>query len=337
MAMNRQELLELARNVARKENVSFGDTKLTYEEMTQALVSELRELMPKGDMYSFEKNKVLIMEVLTEIVKASQPRTLKQLENFAEVKTYGQNEKALFVSRAGRVRAKRFVTRVGLAGVYEAFKLDKNEFEVETNAYGGAGNVSLERLLDGHESIAEIAEIVAEGIGDRIFEEIISALTSLKATLPAANVHTHNAFDGAKMRELITVARAYGDKVSIFCFPEFAATIIPDPAFIGDRDKEDMRELGFVGRYAGADVIVIPQSFYDDTNTKKVFNPSMALIIPSGESVNEKPIKIALEGDPLFRTENEKDWSTTVESYQKLGVAVTSANHICVYENTTLR
>ena len=337
MALNRQELIELARNVAKRESVTFGNTTLTSEQMNKTLLNELRELMPKGDYYAFEQNKALIMEILTEIVKHSEPRVIKNMLDFAEIKRYGQNEKVKFLSRGGRSRAKRFVTRVGLAGVYEAFRLDTNEFEVQTNAYGGAGSISLERLLDGHETLAEVAEIIAEGISDRIFEEIIAALTSLKSTLPTANVYTHNAFDGAKMRELLMVARAYGEKVQIFCFPEFAATIIPDANFISNKDKEDVRELGYIGRYSGADVIVVPQTFQDDTNSKKVFDPSMALIVPSSGNINEKPIKVALEGDALFRTQDEKDWSTTVESYQKLGVAITAANHICVYENTALR
>lgn len=335
--MDREQLLALARNVAKGTSVNFGNESMSHEQMKEALIHEIRELMPKNNAYAFEQNKVLIMEILTEIAKEILPRRVNDLMNFAEVKRYNQNEKVKFVKRSGRERAKSFVTRVGLAGVYETFRLDNTEFEVSVTAYGGAGSVSLERMLDGHEDLMEIFEILQEGLEDRVFEEVVGALYSLQATLPTANTHVANAFVSAEMKRLISTARAYGDKVTIFCFPEFASTVMPDPNFISDADKNDYREKGYIGKFAGADVVVIPQTFTDTTNTVKKFDPSKAIIIPSVGGAKEKSVKVAFEGDTLFRSMSEKDWSTTIEGYQKFGVGVLAGNHICIYENTTLK
>ena len=77
---------------------------------------------------------------------------------FAEVKTFNQGDKPLFRRKVNaKMRAKQFITRVGLAGIYEVFKLGGGEsFEVPTSAVGGAAQIGLEEFLDGRVDFAEV-------------------------------------------------------------------------------------------------------------------------------------------------------------------------------------
>ena len=66
---------------------------------------------------------------------------------FAEIKTYAQGDKPTFILKLSKNRAKQFITRVGLAGIYEVFKLDKKSMEITCEAYGGAAQIGLEEFF----------------------------------------------------------------------------------------------------------------------------------------------------------------------------------------------
>ena len=45
---------------------------------------------------------------------------------------------------------------------------------------------------------------------------------------------------------------------------------------IAEQDVIDVRERGYIGKFQGVPVVVMPQSFTDETNTKLAMNPSFA-------------------------------------------------------------
>ena len=90
---------------------------------------------------------------------------------------------------------------------------------------------------------------------------------------------------------------------------------------------------GYLGAYKGHQVIVLPQSFEDETNSKKVIDPAYAWIIPTGA---EKPVKIAFEGGTIVDEYTNYDRSKEVQIYKKVGVRAIFSNDICVYKNTSL-
>ena len=135
------------------------------------------------------------------------------------------------------------------------------------------------------------------------------------------------------MNQLITVAKAYGTGVNIVCTPEFAAKITPAAGFVSDTDKNEVREHGYVGKFYGANVLVLDNSFEDETNTVNVFNPRYAFVIPTGGSASEKVVKVAYEGGTIIKETENADDSMEFKVQRKLGVAVTATNHICVFED----
>ncbi|MEG1778466.1 MAG: hypothetical protein RR263_00065, partial [Oscillospiraceae bacterium] len=301
-------------------------------DLNEALRVELKELAGTFNLY--RRNQLEVFELIEETVDEILPRkVMEQYGMFAEVKTFGQGDRPVFNKKEGRKRAKQFITRVGLAGIYEVFKLDKSTFEVPTGAFGGAAQIGFEEFLDGKVDFAEVTEIIMEGLDEAVYVEIAKALVGGLKQLPTANKDSHAGFDAAKMDKLVAVARAYGDP-TIYCTYEFAATMLPDQAWASDAMKNEVGSNGYLANYKGARVIVLPQSYEDETNSVKVIDPSYAWIIPSGG--NDKPVKVAFEGQTIVREYENKDLSREIQVYKKLGVVAMMTNNICSYRNTSL-
>jgi hypothetical protein len=273
-------------------------------------------------------------EIITDKLPA---KVMEQYGAFAEIKSYRQGERPVFVQKiteASRRRAKQFITKVGLAGRYEVFKLDGRAYEVTTSAMGAACQIAIEELLDGRIDMATLVDIVMEGMDERIYAEIASALVATVENIQEANKVDGDTFSEAEMDALLQVADSYGNgRATIYCTYEFAAQMIPAEGWVSDAMRDEVRANGYLANYKGHQVIVLRQSFTDETNTVKVIDPSYAWIIPGGA---DKPIKIAFEGDTLLREVEGDDWSKTIEFYKKVGVAAIVNNDICVYRNKSL-
>mgnify|MGYP007122041792 CR=1 FL=1 len=341
MALNRDQLIELARANAKASlnpsvAYSFGGEKLSADALNKTFINELNELGKTPQDFRENKNLIYtLMEVgLTEVLPQ---KVLQAYGQFADVRTFAQGVKPVYkirISEASKKRAIQFVTRVGLAGRYEVFKLDGYSLEVPTAAYGGASRVEWEELLDGRMTMNDYYSLVLEGLDETVYREIAKALVESVKDIKAYNKTVQTSFDEDAMDQLINTADAYG-KATIYCTFEFAATMIPaDSTHWSDGMKEQIWNNGYFTTYKGHQVIILPQSFTDDTNSEKVLDPSYAWIIPTG---SEKPVKVAFEGSAQVKSFDNRDWSTELQTYQKFGVATYMINPgICVYQNTSL-
>ena len=340
MALEKKSLITLAKTVAKANPsaavaYSFGDKSYSYSELDETLRAELREIA--GTYALYRENKNILFELIEEVVNEVLPaRVIEQYGSFADIRVFGQGDKPVFTvktSQASKQRAKKFVTKVGLAGVYEVFKLDGYSLEVPTEAWGGAAQIGIEEYLDGRIDMADVVEIINDGLNECVFREIAKALKSVISQIQGTNKDSANTFVQSKMDKLLQIADAYG-KATIYCTFEFAATMVPDQNWISNEQKNTMWNTGYLANYKGHNVVILPNSFEDATNTQKVMDPSYAYIIPTGA---DKPIKIAFEGDALVREWENKDWSREIQTYKKFGVGIVGLNNgICVYQNTTL-
>jgi hypothetical protein len=171
-----------------------------------------------------------------------------------------------------------------------------------------------------------------EGLDECIYKEIADALQAGIKSLQESNKHSEAGFNETEMDRLISIADAYG-KSTIYCTYEFAATMVPSEGWVADAHRVEKWNNGYLANYKGHSVIVLPQSFEDESNTKKVIDPSYAYIIPTGA---DKPVKIAFEGQTLVDDRKNADWSMEVQVYKKVGVGAIVTNNICVYQNTSL-
>ena len=340
MSLPKSELIKLAKitanaNPSSVTAYSFGEENFSYSELNETLRSELRAIAGTYQLYRENQNTVfaLIEETIDDVLPK---KVMEQYGQFAEIKTFAQGDRPIFVQKitqAAKRRAKQFITKVGLAGIYEVFKLDGQNYEVPTSAIGGAAQIGLEEFLDGRVDFADLLDIVMAGLDERIYIEIANALIGAVENLQAANKTTQTSFVEDQMDRLISIADSYG-QATIYCTYEFAATMIPSEGWRSDAMKDQRWNNGYLANYKGHRVIVLPQSYTDEKNTEKVIDPSYAWIIPTGS--NEKPVKVAFEGQTIVDEFKNYDRSREVQVYKKVGVAAVITNNICVYRNTTL-
>lgn len=340
MALDRKSLITLAKTVANANPssqvaYSFGEEKFSYTDLNETLRSELKEIAGTYALYRENKNTVfaLIEETIDDVLPK---KVLEQYGQFADIKTFGQGDRAVFTQRittAAKRRAKQFITKVGLAGIYEVFKLDGKSYEVPTSAFGGAAQIGFEEFLDGRVDFADVLDIVMEGLDECVYLEIERALKGAVVNLQEANKATEDAFVETEMDRLIAVADSYG-KATIYCTYEFAATMVPAEGWRSNEMKNQRWDNGYLANYKGHNVIVLPQSYEDETNAVKVIDPAYAWIIPTGA---DKPVKVAFEGQAIVREIENADMSREVQVYKKLGVCALITNNICVYRNTSLK
>jgi len=342
MALDRTNLIALAKATAKASlnpsaNFSYEGKNLTFEALNETFRKEMNELA--SNFREYRRNRDLIFELIEVGVDEILPaRVMQNYGQFAEVKTYAQGDKPIFstrISAASKIRAKNnFVTRVGLAGRYEVFKLDGLTYEVPTSAWGGAAQIGFEEFLNGRIQMSDVYDLVLEGMDEAVYREIAKGLDAAVAKVPAKNKTTQTGFVEAQMDRLIQTADVYG-KSTIYCTFEFAATMIPDDRWASNEMKQERWDVGYYASYKGHNVIILPQSFTDIDNAVKVMDPSKAYIIPTG---SDKPVKVAFEGETAVReVESQEDWSREIQTYRKFGVGVVLVNPgICVYTNGSL-
>ena len=334
--MTLNELKELALHAVRG---TAPDT-FTVENVNDAFADGLKEFA--GSYNQFMKNRYDLYDIIIQSIDEILPRdVMASIGAFAEVQTVAQGQKAMFKRKLGRARAKKFLTQVGLSGVYETFRLDSDTFELGAHAVGGGATIDFERMLDGAESLAEVVGIVTEGLTNAVYVEVERALIAAYDNMPSTNKYK-GAWSADEMVKLMTIVRAYGSPV-IFACPEFIAkmgadAIVPVSTGTGQgvyspKDIEAIHDTGFIKVFRGAPVVEIPQSFVDETNTETYVDPSRAYVFPAGA---EKVVKVVLEGATQIRDHENKDNSMEVYAWKKMGCAILHHNNWCIYWNSSI-
>ena len=333
-----QEIKELALNAAR----GTAPENYSVENVNDALRDELNAMC--SSINEFRRNQYDIFEIIIETADEIVPKkVIDYLGIFAEVKIVGNGQKAMFKRKLGKNRAKKFLTQVGLSGVYETFRLDTETFTVEAHAVGGAGTIDFDRMLDGSENMADIMDIITEGLTDSVFYEVQKALVAAygAAGVPAANRKEQNAFVAKDMQDLVNIVRSYGTSAVIFACPEFVAAMGPDQignqsykAEYSPKDIEDIANTGYIKMFRGTPIVQMPQSFVDETNTAVTLDPQFAFVLPTG---GEKVVKVVLEGPTQMWMRDNRDQSMEINAYKKMGAAILTYHNWGIYKNTALK
>lgn len=261
--LDKKDLVSLMKTVAKADpsapiSYSYNGENFSYDALNETLRQELNEYA--GTYALYRENKNLIFSVIEEVLDDVLPKKVEEAyQMFAETKTFKQGDKPMFRRKinSARTRAKQFITRVGLAGIYEVFKLGGEEsFEVQTSAIGGAAQIGFEEFLDGRADFAEVTAIVMEGMDELVYREIGEALKASLHQLPAANRVESNGFDEASFDRLLVIASAYGEP-TIYCTYEFAVKMIPQEAWrYTEAMKDELWKTGRLANYKGKKVII---------------------------------------------------------------------------------
>lgn len=332
-----KEIKELALHAAR----GTAPSTFSVDNVNEALRDELKQMA--GSVNQFMKNRYDIYDIIIETADEVVPnKVLDAVGIFAEVQNVPQGQKALFKIKRGKARGKKFITQVGLSGLYESFRLDNDTFELRAHAVGGAASIDFERMLDGADDMADLMEIITEGLVDAAFVEVQRALKAAVDAKgrPAVNKTVQNTFVPAEMLKLITIVRAYGSSAVIFAPPEFVAAMGPDAIVpVGanyqgvyhPQDIDAIHNQGFINIFRGTPIVQIPQSFIDENNDKTWIDPQLAYVFPAGQ---ERVVKIVFEGQTQIYDFVNPDNSMEIHTYKKMGAAIVTHHNWCIYQNT---
>ena len=332
-----KEIKELALHAAKH----TAPTNFSVENVDEALREEMRGLA--SSVNEFMRNRYDIYDIIIQTADEVVPnKVISALGMFAEVQAVKQGDKALFKKGIGKNRAKKFLTQVGLSGVYETFRLDNETFEVPVMAVGGAATIDFERFLDGAEDMADIMDVITTGLTDAVFVQVQKALkAAVSATArPAVNLVSKNTFVAEDMVKLINIARAYGPNAVIFAPPEFVAAMGADAivpvgtnhkGVYSPQDIEAIHDTGYINIFRGTPIVQMPQSFIDENNDKTWIDPQLAYVLPAGK---EKVVKVALEGATQIHDFTNRDNSMEIHAYKKMGCAILTHYNWGIYQNT---
>lgn len=334
---NIKDIVDLAVATITKENIPSEFTAADLE-------NSLREQLSAFQDYKYlRKHAADLYEIIEEVANIVIPKkVLEQFGGFADIRRKGYGEKISFTVRTGKYRGKKWVTKAGDQGIYKTFTLDNRELVMQPRIYAGATRLEIEDFLLGRISMAELLDVLTEALGEKLYLEIQKALiASFSAPeRPAANKYSGNGLVIEEFDKLINTVRAYGDSVNIYCTFAFASKLYNAPGWasvvspkISTRDLEDIRNQGYVGMYKGCNVIVLNQSFSDDTNTETLVDDSYAYIMPAGA---EKPVKVAFEGPTYVRNFTDAVLSQEISLEQMFDVAVLSHNYWAIYRDESL-
>ena len=334
-----KELKELALHAAR----GTAPANFSTQNVNDAFREEMRALA--GSINEFQRNKHDIFDIIIAAADEVVPKKITEsIGLFADVVSVPQGQKIVFKTRKGTARARKFLTQVGLSGVYETFRLDNETFELQNLAVGGAARIDFERLLDGAESLSEVMDIITSGLTEAVFAQVHKALRSAVETTnrPDTNLEVDNTFNADSMQKLVNVVRAYGNGAVIFAPPEFIAAMGPDAIVpVGTsyqgvyhpQDIDAIHNTGFITLFRGTPIVQMQQSFVDDTNTTTWVDPQVAYVLPTG---GEKVVKVGLEGQTQMWDFINPDQSIEIHAYKKMGSAILAYNNWGIYQNTSI-
>jgi len=331
------QLKELSKHAIKR----TAPTDYSVESVNQAVCDGFKELA--GSINDFLKNQYDIFNIIIENADEVVPnKVISAIGAFANVKTVKQGEKVMFRRALGKNRAKKFLTQVGLSGVYETARLDSETYTVNVKSVGGAITADFERLLDGAETLTDLMDVITEGLTDAVFVEVQKALVAAinAGARPTANKYSTDGFDAASMLKLISVVKAYGGNAIIFATQEFIAemgadAIVPITTEGGQgiyhpQDIDAIHNTGYINLFRGTPIIQIPQSFIDESNEKTWINPRFAYVLPAGK---EKVVDVVLEGATQMWSATNKDQSIEVNAYKKMGCGIVTHHNWGIYEN----
>ena len=333
--MTISELRELARHAAHR----TAPAEFSVSSVDAAVAEGFQTLA--GSINNFMKNRYDIYDIIIENADTIVPnKVMDAMGGFAEVIQLNNGEKKVFKKGGlGRNRAKKFLTQVGLNGLYETFRLDEETFELKTKAIGGAVSIDFQRMIDGAESISEFMDILTEAQVDGIYGEVQKALMAAvdNTHMPTANKVAGN-YAAADLQNLINTVKAYGGSATIFASPEFIAKMGPDaivPAVSGAQavyhpdDIDAIHNIGRIRIFRGCPIVELRQSFVDEKNEQVMIHPQFAYVLPSGK---EKVVKVAMEGSTQMYDVVNPDRSVEIHTYRMIGVGILAFNNWGVYK-----
>ena len=332
----KQVLIAALNGVAASANFSAEETD---KAAVNALLKEIgidenstgREIRAKED---------LAFALIEEAVDAILPKKLEGvLQEFAEVRQFARDAEVLFnIEKIGKNRAKLTISKGARGGIYRAAKLDRKYFSVDTTIQTVAVSVTLEEIILGTLSLAELYSNILEGFEEIVYKEVFNALASAKPVAGYDRIGHDSPTTvkdslGSAIDKVMPYVKQYGIPTIFGSYQALANLSNPASEWHPEmNDSAERRQYGFVQLYKGAKVVELPNYLVDNKNEKWFYDPKFVFVLPSGV----KPVKVALKGDLTLIRNNTAVGSEKWEAHKLIGVGVAMANNFAVIEVTDL-
>jgi len=325
----------LQANVNPTPGVNFSDVASA----TQKGIIEyfgLENLSPR----EIKARRLEVMALIEETIDEILPQKLEdRVGDFAEIKQFARDAEVIFhVKGKGKRRAHLTIKKGARGGLYQSARLDDVQFPMPVWVETVAVFVTLEEILLGKYTVAELFNNILDGFTERLYVQVIEALQNVSADVPAANSAAANDIDTQKLDDVIRVVSAYGQPM-IMGFHEVVQKINNVAGFLAassypnvpQADLDEIRGRGYVGIYKGTPIVKLPNYIVDETtNAEWLLSEAKLFILPAGE----RPVKVAMKGDMHLQEVLHPSGSMEWNAHKMLGVAIILNNNIGIYEDT---
>jgi hypothetical protein len=328
-------------------NVAEFSAKDVNDQAVADIMKELG-LDANAPVSKYRAKKEAAFEIISEALDEILPKDLTDiLGGFAEVKTFPRNAEVEFeIKGAGKRRARLTIQKGARGGIYRAARLDDRYMGVQTEVWTVGMYVSLEDILSGDVTLAELYQNILVGIEDKVFEATVAALRTAETLAPGSHLFTAAGFDGDLLDKAIALAGAYGDQIIIVGFQAFVSKInnmqtfakggVNASANIAPQDMIDVRQYGFVQAYKGTLVVKLPNYVLKDAATYDgvdwAFKENELFVLPGAA----KPVKIAMKGDMYIQDDKNPDGSENWNAHKIMGVGLLLADNVCIVKDTSI-
>ena len=336
--MNKELKLGLVAALENRPSASFSAEEVN-EAAVKAIMAEcgLDENSSARDFRAVEDKAFALIE---EAIDTILPKKLEQvLGEFAEVRQFARDAEVVFnIEKIGKNRAKLTIAKGARGGIYRAAKLDRKYFSVDTTIQTVAVSVTLEEIILGTLSLAELYSNILEGFEEIVYKEVFNALASAKPVAGYDRIGhdsptTVKSSLGSAIDKVMPYVKQYGIPTIFGSYQALANLSNPASEWHPEmNDSAERRQYGFVQLYKGAKVVELPNYLVDNKNEKWFYDPKFVFVLPSGV----KPVKVALKGDLTLIRNNTAVGSEKWEAHKLIGVGVAMANNFAVIEVTDL-
>lgn len=281
----------------------------------------------------------LVEEAVDEILP-------KRLENimgrFADVRTFARDEEVVFtISKIGKNRAKLSIAKGARGGIYRAARLDTTAFQLPTEVYTVAIYVTLEDIILGTYTLAELYQNILEGFEEIVYAQTIKALTDANAVASGDydnQVTTASATIETALDECIYRIKQFGNPIIMGFYNQLAKIqnyFINETTYpsIPQQDLDDLRRIGHISLYKGVTVVELPNYLKDEYaqgDEGWLLDDSYIYVIPA----DAKPVKVAFKGDMTIVPNTQPTGSQKWEIHKLMGVGVAMNHNYAVIKVT---
>lgn len=242
-------------------------------------------------------NKYEIAQIVARTVDTIIRERLTFLEDIGDVQRVGFGDKLQFDVKTdgikAYVQAKGSTTRIS--------KVAHDSVEMETVEVGARPKINMVKWLAGQVSMMDVIDDAVRKMEQAVIGNIQASLNATLTALGAGvNYGTAAGVDKTVIDPMVHFVSRFGQPV-IFGDIAVVSQLIGLTGYTDSSDAliNEQNENGYIGRYIGANVFKLNNTFQDDSSVEDsnlVVDNAWMYIVPAGDTAL-RPLKIGYEGD----------------------------------------